>query len=74
MLGNAVTAKIARMERENRRQQIELDAWRSGRLHTCLVDNGDMAVDAFKIVDCGHTSFFDTIDAAVDALADEGSE
>ena len=63
--------EIASLTAELARKDVELEAWRSGRLHTCLVDNGNMAVDAIKIVDCGHTSFFDTIDAAVDALMAE---
>jgi len=62
---------VTRLTNELARKDVELEAWRGGRLHTCLVDNGNMAVDAIKIVDCGHTSFFDTINAAVDALMAE---
>lgn len=68
MLGNAVTAKIAAQAALITRQQIELDAWRSGRLWwlgTVLTTGTDYMVGEDK---------FPTIEDAVDALMAEREE
>ena len=56
------------------RQQIELDAWRDGRLYQELYDSGDWVSKRLCLTQkhgrpCAHP---DTIDAAVDALVAEG--
>ena len=76
MIGNAATAKIARLERENRRQQIELGAWRSGRLRAELYDSGDWVSLRYRVVFGGlrNSETFDIIEGAVDALVAGGRD